>query len=148
MSTVDDGRANDREDGGLFAPGNRAGKLFVKGNSLGKGNPNARRQYELRQALLGAAEPRHVEGVYRVMLKAALEGDVAAAKLVLEYIVGRPAQALELSGPDGEPLGGDLAQLQAVIMGALAKFPEARFAVAAELRAVRDAGDPAEGEAR
>jgi hypothetical protein len=37
----------------------------------------------------------------------ALAGDITAARLYLEYCVGRPVQALELSGPDGEKLGGD-----------------------------------------
>lgn len=122
--------------------GRAEGGQFARGNKLARGNPNNRRMGELRKVLLDAVEPRHVEGVYRVMLRAALEGDIAAARVVLDYAVGKPMQAVEVSGPDGGPLGGDLGQLQAVILAALARFPEARFAVAAELRAVRDAGPP------
>lgn len=32
------------------------------------------------------------------------QGDTAAAKLILEYQIGRPAQQLEIGGYDGEPI--------------------------------------------
>jgi hypothetical protein len=128
------GASNGRTEGGRFGPANKHGR----------GNPLARRQYELRQMLLEAVEPEHVRAIYNVLLKATLDGDVQAARLVLEYALGKPAQALELTGAEGSRLGGDLTQFQAVIVSALAGFPEARLAVAAELRAIRDA--TAEGE--
>lgn len=56
---------------------------FASGNRIGKGNPFARRTAEFHSALLDAVEPRMVEALAKRMVKAALEGDVAAAKLVL-----------------------------------------------------------------
>jgi hypothetical protein len=128
------GASSGRTGGGRFGPANKHGR----------GNPLARRQYELRQMLLEAVEPKDVQDIYNVLLKATLGGDVQAARLVLEYALGKPAQALELTGAEGSRLGGDLT-LQAVIVSALAGFPEARLAVAAELRAIRDATAEAEG---
>src|SRR4051812_39257683 len=115
-------------------PNGRAGHTpdgkFARGNKLASGNPVAKRMYELRRALLDAADAGTVQRVARKMGELAAEGDVAAAKLYLEYAVGRVPQAIELSGPDGEPIGLDWGRVHTAIMGALAEFPQARVAVA------------------
>jgi hypothetical protein len=129
VSNGPNGPADGRSEGGRFGPANR----------FGRGNPQARRQYELRGMLLEAVEPKHVQAIYKVLLKAAIGGDIQAARLVLEYALGKPAQSLELTGAEGASLGGDWVQFQGVIVSALAGFPDARLAVAAELRAIRDA---------
>jgi hypothetical protein len=50
-------------------------------------------------------------------------------------VVGKPATSLELSGPDGEPLGGfDWPEVQRSLMAALAPYAEARVAVALTLK--------------
>jgi hypothetical protein len=127
MSTIRND-SNGRLDGGRFAPGHQ----------FAKGNPNARRMYALRKALLDSAGPDDVRRVGKKLLDLAEGGDVAAAKVWLEYTVGKPPQALELSGPDGEPLGVDWPRLQAVLLGALGRYPEAKVAVAVALRGLAD----------
>ena len=132
--------ANHRSDG-RFAPNNRAGL----------GNPNNRKMQQLRKALLDSAEPDDVRRVGKRLLVLAEGGDVSAAKVYLEYLIGKPPQALELSGPDGEPLLSE-ERLTAVIMSALSGFPEARVQVAVALRkALADDGgddEPAGPDAR
>src|SRR6478736_3466137 len=96
------GRSDGRLPGGRFGPGNKAAL----------GNPNNRRMHELRAALLDAATPEQTAAIIRKMGEQAAAGDVPSARVYLDYVCGKPVQALELSGPDGEPLGGDLATLR------------------------------------
>src|SRR4051794_19131903 len=57
---------------------------------------------DLRRAFLGTLTEERVRGLATTMLKAALSGDVRAAKLVLEYALGRPNPAPEVvEKPDG-----------------------------------------------
>lgn len=123
---------------------------FTVGNREARGNPNARKMFELRRVLLDApaASPNLVEAVFTRLCRMALgepaediPPDLEAMKLYLAYTVGRPMQAVEISGPDGEPLGGDFAALRGVILGVLARFPEARVEVAAALMRLRSADD-------
>jgi hypothetical protein len=127
MSTVETA-PNGRFENGRFAPG----------NNLAKGNPHARRMHELRRALLDAVDPETVQDVTQKLAELARGGDVPAAKLLLEYVVGKPVQSVELSGPDGEPLGIDFGSIQTSLLNALAPFPEARIQVAMMLRGLAD----------
>jgi hypothetical protein len=77
--------ANGRAADGKFAPGNRSAK----------GNPFGRRLAAMRQAVLNAVSEDDVQEIMSVLLQQAKEGDVAAAKLVLQYAVGKPALASE-----------------------------------------------------
>ena len=130
MSTVSSG-PNGRAQGGRFAPG----------NSFARGNPNARRQHELRAALLEAATDADVQEVGRTLAGLAKGGDVQAAKVWLDFVCGRPPAAVELTGADGGPLVGiDWARLQAALLDALGPFGEARVAVALRLKELADAG--------
>lgn len=119
---------------------------FGLGNPGGRGNPNARKMYELRRALVDAATPKVVAGLGRKLAMLGLQGDVQAAKLYLEYVVGKPPQAVELTGADGEPLGLDWGRVQAAVLGALGAFPEARLAVAMSLRRLADDGGSEPGD--
>jgi hypothetical protein len=47
---------------------------------------------ELRTALFSAVTADDLRAVVSAMLRRAREGDVAAAKLVLSYVVGRPPE--------------------------------------------------------
>jgi hypothetical protein len=49
----------------------------------------------LRQELLKAVTSEDLAGVVRAMIEKAKEGDVAAAKLVLQYTLGKPAQTVD-----------------------------------------------------
>jgi hypothetical protein len=109
---------------------------FVKGNSVAKGNPQAKRMAELRKAAREAATEEDVQALIRKMGEMGRDGDVPAAKVYLEYTVGKPVQGIELSGADGDPMRLDMANLTTVIMQALNPHPEARYAVAAALRTI------------
>ena len=80
MTTPTTNGNNGRDENGRFAIGNPGGP----------GNPYARRVAELRSALLDAITPDAIRYVMLRMIKMAVEGDVAAAKLVLERAVGKP----------------------------------------------------------
>jgi hypothetical protein len=115
---------------------------FTPGNAIGKGNPGNRRQRELRAALIEAATPEKVKAVEESLHELAVGGDVAAAKVWLDHVVGKPVQAVELSGPDGQAL--DLPAIVSTIMIALGDDPDARVKVAA---AFRKLGSSADGDA-
>ena len=112
---------------------------FTPGNAIGKGNPGNRRQRELRAALIEAATPEKVKAIEEALHELAVGGDVAAAKVWLDHVVGKPVQALEVSGPDGQAL--DLPAIVATIMVALGDEPAARVKVAAAFRKLGSSGD-------
>ena len=118
---------------------------FTPGNAIGKGNPGNRRQRELRAALIEAATPEKVKAVEESLHELAVGGDVAAAKVWLDHVVGKPVQAVELSGPDGQAL--DLPAIVSTIMIALGDDPDARVKVAAAFRKLGSSadGDPVGG---
>jgi hypothetical protein len=66
---------------------------FAKGNRFGPGNPFYRKQAEFRRAVLELFTPEDVMSLLRVMLALGRNGDVAAAKVFLEYVVGKPHKA-------------------------------------------------------
>jgi len=73
----------DRTTAGRFAPGNAGGP----------GNPYAARVGELRSALLDAVKPGDLAAIAQTLVAAAKGGDVAAAKVVFERVLGRPLEA-------------------------------------------------------
>jgi hypothetical protein len=74
------------------AEGRDAGGRFARGNKGGPGNPHARRVAALRSALLEALTPERMRTLAERLYDRALGGDTAAAKLLLAYALGRPAQ--------------------------------------------------------
>ena len=76
--------AEERDGAGRFVPGCKAGP----------GNPYARRCAELRRAFLDAATPERVRALADRLFEQAMSGDAVAAKLVLSYSVGRPAEVV------------------------------------------------------
>lgn len=64
----------------------------------GRGNPLNAKAQRLRAACLGAVSSSEVRAVVKKLVAMAVEGDVAAARLVLSYTLGKPA--------DFDPLGG------------------------------------------
>jgi hypothetical protein len=117
---------------------------FTPGNAIGKGNPGNRRQRELRAALIEAATPEKVKAVEESLHELAVGGDVAAAKVWLDHVVGKPLQAVEVSGPDGQGLGVEV--LMTAVLAALSPYPEARLAVAARLKEVGRGHDAGPGD--
>jgi hypothetical protein len=79
-----------------FSPysGQDAKGRYLKGNPGGPGNPYARRTAALRHAILDVVTPDEIRALAGRLLELAREGDLAAAKLVLSYAVGKPADAV------------------------------------------------------
>jgi hypothetical protein len=63
---------------------------FAKGNGLGRGNPFARRVAALRSALLEEVDDEKFRRMVRDLVEMALSKDLAAMKLVFQYVLGRP----------------------------------------------------------
>ncbi len=63
---------------------------FVAGNRLGRGSPLAGEVAKLRATLLHSIKVGDMRSIIAAMVAKAREGDVAAAKLVLQYSVGEP----------------------------------------------------------
>ena len=71
-----------RDANGRFAPGNKGGP----------GNPEAARVARIRSALLRAANLKDVRAIIKSLIEQAKGGDVAAAKLLFDRILGRPIE--------------------------------------------------------
>ncbi len=63
---------------------------FTKGNTMGRGNPFARRVARFKAAALQAVTPQDLQAVVRRLVEAAKQGDTAAARVILPYLVGKP----------------------------------------------------------
>ncbi len=68
---------------------------FVKNNPGGKGNPFARRVAALRAALIQDVTAEQMRALCARLMAMACGGDLAAAKLLLGYVVGRPAPPVD-----------------------------------------------------
>ena len=77
------GRANGHLPNGQFAPGNPGGR----------GNPHSAAVARLRSALLRAITEGDIEAIVKALIKKAKEGDVAAAKELLDRTLGKPVEA-------------------------------------------------------
>jgi hypothetical protein len=66
---------------------------FQKGNPGGPGNPHARQVALIRSALLAALTPEVIEKIMARLVEHAVEGNMAAIKLLLAYSIGRPGKA-------------------------------------------------------
>ncbi|MBY0229654.1 MAG: hypothetical protein K2W96_10280 [Gemmataceae bacterium] len=71
--------------------GRTANGRFAKGNAGGPGNPFARQTAAYRKAFASAVSPEEMAALAQAMKQKALEGDVAAARLVCSYLMGQPA---------------------------------------------------------
>jgi hypothetical protein len=67
---------------------------FLPGNRAAKGNPYARKAAALRAALFKAVSASDLRAVVKQLVAQAKQGDVQAAKLLLERLLG-PATAVD-----------------------------------------------------
>jgi hypothetical protein len=70
--------------------GRRPDGLFARGNKGGPGNYLGRRTREYREAIYKAVTPKDAADIMRAMVDIAKQGDVAAAKVVFERLMGAP----------------------------------------------------------
>jgi hypothetical protein len=68
---------------------------FCKGNGGGPGNPYARQVAAMRQEFIKAVTAEDMAAIARAMIDKAKEGDAAAARIVLQYTLGRPAETVD-----------------------------------------------------
>ena len=68
---------------------------FAAGNPGGPGRPKGQRQTALQKAAQDAVTPEHIQALVRVALKQGLQGNLQAARLVLDRTCGR--------APEGRP---------------------------------------------
>ena len=80
---------------------------FAKGNPGGPGNPLAQHASNMRRAAMDAIGPEHVTAILRKVAKRALEGDLKAARIVLDRVLGRPREEPE----EGSPIDMQLPRL-------------------------------------
>jgi hypothetical protein len=73
---------------------------FAAGNLGGPGNPFARRTAKLRQALIETVTDEDIKDIIAMLLFKAKSGDVAAARVLLSYTVGKPGAAVDPDGLD------------------------------------------------
>ena len=67
---------------------------FARGNAGGPGNPYARQVAELRRELLARCTPERLGKIADRMMELAEEGNVSAAKLIFQYVLGKPHEAV------------------------------------------------------
>lgn len=68
---------------------------FAKGNAGGPGNPFARRIAAFRTALCQAITDEDIQALARALLDKAKRGDLAAAKLLWLYTIGKPSDSVD-----------------------------------------------------
>lgn len=73
--------------------GRGASGRFAKGNPGGPGNPHAQQVGKLRSAMLRAVTEADVKAIVARLVKLAKEGNVQAAREVLDRCVGKPTEA-------------------------------------------------------
>jgi len=78
---------------------------FGEGNRIGTGNPHCRRVAQLRTAALNAVSAGEMHDLVRHLYGMAMAGDTAAARLTLEYTLGKPAAAADPDLADLHELG-------------------------------------------
>jgi hypothetical protein len=129
--------------------GRGPGGQFLHGNQIGVGSSgpkSAKRAAALRRSLLDATSEDDLKKAWATLTTLAHGGDVVALKLYLAYVIGAPAQVLEVSGPDNEGVKLDLGQIAAVVLQVATAEGTAgeRRALAATL--IKQIGHSTEGE--
>ncbi len=86
--------------------GRGPGGRFAKGNPGGPGNPFARRVAALRSALIQSVQAEDLIAIARTLIEKARQGDTAAAKLVYQYVLGKPAETVDPDRLDADEWQG------------------------------------------
>src|SRR6185436_2836902 len=75
---------------------------FARGNKGGPGNPFGRQVAHLREVLLRSGTDENVERLANMIMEKAFAGDLAAARLLLLYWIGKPKEVAEPDRVDVE----------------------------------------------
>jgi hypothetical protein len=90
------------EQGAAADNGRDARGRFTAGNAGGPGNPFARRVAELRKILLETVTDEELRIVAGQLMVKAKMGDLAATKLLFQYVLGKPAATVDPDAVDVE----------------------------------------------
>ena len=85
---------NDRQNNGTFAAGNQ----------FGRGNPFARKVAAFRSALMEAVSEQDLKDIAGKLRDDAKAGDKAAAKLLFQYLIGKPQPAVDPDTLDAQEM--------------------------------------------
>ena len=98
---------------------------FTRGNAGGPGNPFGRRLASMREAILRAVSDEDIGQIMTSMVNLAKEGNIQAAKLVLQYAVGKPAPVAQPDRVDEEEWDIEKAKSipQEEVVGAIEGMP-------------------------
>ena len=86
------------------AAGHEANGRFARGNPGGPGNPFARRVAALRKVIIDNVSEEDLPAITEALKAKAKGGNVAAAKLLLAYAIGKPASLPDPDRLDGHEL--------------------------------------------
>jgi hypothetical protein len=101
---------------------------------LSRGNPFQKQLYEMRSLLYSRVTAEEFNAILDRMIALAQDGNVPAAKLLIEHLCGKPLQAVQVSGADGEKLGLSVADVQLAVIEALADDQSAKAKVAVKMK--------------
>src|SRR4051794_23254467 len=104
MSDTNNGAATNGRNDPAAATGRESNGRFAAGNRGGPGNPFARQTAAARKAIAEAVTAVQLAAIAAVMVKKALEGDVAAAKVVFSYAAGKPSSTPDPNTLDAHEL--------------------------------------------
>ncbi|NOY41178.1 MAG: hypothetical protein GXP26_04995 [Planctomycetes bacterium] len=82
--------------------GRDAAGRFTAGNTLSRGRPRRERETEFLDAFCGALPASELAEVTKAILARAKAGNIPAARLLLEYAVGKPTTRIEFAPSDEE----------------------------------------------
>jgi hypothetical protein len=99
-----------------LAEGRDPSGRFAKGNPGGPGDPHPRRVAAFRKTLLSCITTEDIIAIVQAVVEEAKNGNMPAAKLILEYVLGKPG-----SPTDWESAGG----LDMPTLGPLFSWPNA-----------------------
>lgn len=75
--------------------GRKTNGQFTRGNKYGRGNPHAQKIAALKSALVGAVTTEDIREIAKVLVKQAKDGEHAAIKILLPYLVGTTGQTVD-----------------------------------------------------
>jgi hypothetical protein len=78
-------------------------RLFAPGNKLGHGNPFAKRQLEFNRTLMNSVTKKEFRQIMHAMVMKAIDGDVNAARLVVERLCGKIKDDAQVSVTNVNP---------------------------------------------
>lgn len=78
----------------------RADGKFAKGCTPGPGNPMARKVWEVRQRICAAVTDQDIDDITRSLVEQAKAGDVQAACVLFDRMMGKPTQPVSVEAPN------------------------------------------------